>query len=137
MDSPTELVEYAELHSSSWRQFKKQEDNCSENMTSRTINKYRMEQLKSVSSDVRLQIMEWLKEPSRHFTDQVTGDPDEIGVCVSLLAKKLGFSQPTTSRHLQLLLKADLLKLQRHQSWSFYCRNESEIANFKRWISGL
>ena len=62
---------------------------------------------------------------------------DEIGVCVSLLAKKLGFSQPTTSRHLQLLLKADLLKLQRHQSWSFYCRNESEIANFKRWISGL
>ncbi|WP_372422434.1 ArsR/SmtB family transcription factor [Salinarimonas chemoclinalis] len=101
------------------------------------IDEYRLEQLKSLSSDVRLQIMDWLREPSVHFSDQVTGDPDEMGVCVSLVAKKLGFSQPTTSRHLQLLLRAGLVKVNRYHSWSFYYRDEAEIARFRRWISTI
>ena len=95
----------------------------------------RTEQAKAVASDVRMQILQWLKVPRRHFKKQVTGDPQEIGVCVTLLAEKLGMSQPTVSRHLELLRRAGFLRVQRIGRWSFFARNEDGLQEYRRWFN--
>lgn len=102
-----------------------------------SIDIKRLDQLKSVSSEARIKVLTWLKTPSRHFPDQVTGDADEIGVCVTLIARKLNVSQPTASRHLDVLKRAGLVYADRVQSWSFYKRHEEEIARFRSWVSTI
>lgn len=94
----------------------------------------RLEQAKALASDTRMNILNWLKEPGRHFTHQVTGDPAEIGVCVTLIAEKLEMAQPTASRHLDQLRRAGFLSVRRIGQWAFFSRNEKELAEYGRWI---
>ena len=91
-----------------------------------------VQQTKALASDVRLSVLGWLKEPGGHFPDQLSGDPEEVGVCVSLIAKKLGVSQPTTSRHLELLRRAGFVKVRRIAGWAFYARDEAELKAYQR-----
>ena len=56
-----------------------------------------VDQLKALSSERRLQILEWLKDPVRHFPAQVDGDLVKDGVCALFLADKLGITQATLS----------------------------------------
>ena len=58
-----------------------------------------VDQLKALSSERRLQILEWLKDPVRHFPAQVDGDLVKDGVCALFLADKLGITQATLSEH--------------------------------------
>lgn len=102
-----------------------------------TIDENRSEQLKAIASDVRITILLWLREPGVHFADQVTGDPDQIGVCVTLIGNKLEISQPTVSRHLDILRRSGFLTSERFQSWSFYKRNGPEIQKFKDWFCSI
>lgn len=94
----------------------------------------RIEQAKALASDARMNILAWLKEPDRHFAHQVTGDPAEIGVCVTLIAEKLEMAQPTASRHLDLLRRAGFLTVRRIGQWAFFSRNEDGLAEYGRWI---
>src|SRR4051812_32628618 len=55
------------------------------------------EVMKALSNETRLRILEWLKDPKANFDRQDIGDMDEDGVCVSLIQKKIGLSQSTTS----------------------------------------
>ncbi|MEM9732052.1 MAG: helix-turn-helix transcriptional regulator [Pseudomonadota bacterium] len=95
----------------------------------------RLEQCKAVASDVRLSILNWLADPDAHFSHQVTGKPSEIGVCVTLLTKRLNMAQPTVSRHLELLRRAELLTVNKIGRWSFFQRDEKAIADFKTWLN--
>lgn len=95
----------------------------------------RLEQSKALASQARLSILEWLSEPDAHFSHQVTGKPSEIGVCVTLLTKKLGMAQPTVSRHLELLRRAGFLTANRVGRWTFFQRDETAIQGFKGWIN--
>ncbi len=79
-------------------------------------------------------ILQWLKEPRRHFHQQETGDPAEIGVCVTLIAAKLKMSQPTVSRHLELLRRAEFVAVERIGRWSFFSRNEAALADYRNWL---
>jgi ArsR family transcriptional regulator len=88
--------------------------------------------LSALDNDRRLQILEWLKEPTRHFRPQVDGDLVEDGVCGVLIAEKLGVSQPTVSEHMRVLVAAGLVDAKRIKQWTFYKRNEKAIASFKR-----
>jgi len=94
----------------------------------------RDDQSKAIANDLRRQMLDWLKNPGAHFGHQVTGDPAEIGVCVTLLTEKAGISQPTVSRHLDILSRAGLLTVRRQGRWSFYSRNESEIRAYREWV---
>ncbi len=94
----------------------------------------RTEQAKAVASGSRMAILQWLKEPRRHFAHQVTGDPVEIGVCVTLIAEKLDMSQPTVSRHLELLRRAGFVEVQKLGRWSFFSRNEAALADYRKWL---
>lgn len=94
----------------------------------------RLEQSKALASDVRLTILTWLKTPALHFSHQVTGDPAEIGVCVTLLADKLRISQPTVSRHLEVLRRAGFLRVRKIGRWSFFARNEIALSSYTEWL---
>lgn len=93
-----------------------------------------VEQSKAFAGEPRILILKWLKEPHAHFSHQVTGDPALIGVCVSLITEKLGMSQPTASRHLDLLKKAGFLSVKKIGKWAFYSRNETVIDEYKAWL---
>ncbi len=83
--------------------------------------------LKAIASERRLQILEWLKDPKAHFPPQEHGDPDEHGACNQFIVDKLGVSQPAGSRHLKVLVDADLIIATPIKGWTYYRRNEEAI----------
>lgn len=95
------------------------------------------EQTKALANETRMAILGWLKNPDkdRLFKKQETGKPSEIGVCVTLLAEKSGMKQPTISRHLELLHRANFVKVKRIGKWSFYSRNEEGLNVFRKWVN--
>src|SRR5271155_3880006 len=88
--------------------------------------------IRALDSKPRLQILAWLKNPRRHFPPQVDGDLVKDGVCGVLIARKLRVSQPTASEHLNILVRAGLLRGKRLKQWTFYQRDERRIKKFKR-----
>src|SRR6266404_2407061 len=90
--------------------------------------------LRALANERRLQILEWLKDPRRHFPRQVDGDLVKDGVCGLLIARKLGVSQPTASEHLNILSRAGLIRGKRLKQWTFYKRNEAEIKRIKKTV---
>ena len=87
---------------------------------------------RALANDRRLQILEWLKDPRRHFPPQVDGDLVQDGVCGLLIARKLRVSHPTASEHLKILSQAGLLRGKRIKQWTFYKRDEGEIRKIKK-----
>ena len=90
--------------------------------------------LRALANDRRLQILDWLKQPRKHFRPQVDGDLVEDGVCGVLIAEKLGVSQPTASEHMKILLRAGLVRAKRIKQWTFYRRDELSIRKFKQAV---
>jgi DNA-binding transcriptional ArsR family regulator len=79
----------------------------------------------------RMDLINWLREPKKHFPAQKDGDLERDGACGVLIAKKWGVAQPTASRHLKLMVDADLLIATRKKGWTFYRRNEAGIAKLQ------
>jgi ArsR family transcriptional regulator len=90
--------------------------------------------IRALANERRLQILDWLKEPERHFRPQVDGDLVKDGVCGVLIAEKLGVSQPTASEHLKVLARAGLIRPKRIKQWTFYRRDEARIREIKETI---
>ena len=86
---------------------------------------------KALASERRLQILEWLKDPRRHFPPQTDGDLVADGVCALLIAEKLGITQATLSEHMRVLVQAGLLRATRIKQWTFYRRDEDRIGAIK------
>ncbi|HEV2506621.1 MAG TPA: winged helix-turn-helix domain-containing protein [Mesorhizobium sp.] len=93
-------------------------------------SKRRLEALKALASPVRLAVLTYLKDPVANFPPQEDGDLLLDGVCADFLREKLGIAAATASRHLTLLADSDLLTATRRKGWTFYRRNEEEIARF-------
>ena len=90
--------------------------------------------LRALANERRLQILDWLRDPKRHFRAQVDGDLVEDGVCGILIAEKLGVSAPTLSEHMRVLIAAKLVRAKRVKQWTMYRRDEDAIASVKRVI---
>jgi ArsR family transcriptional regulator len=90
--------------------------------------------IRALANTRRLQILEWLKDPTRHFPPQVDGDLERDGVCGVLIARKLRVSQPTLSEHMRVLTQAGLVRGKRIKQWVFYQRDDRAIAAVKRQI---
>src|SRR5215470_15912652 len=93
--------------------------------------------IRALANDRRLQIMEWLKDPESHFPPQVDGDLVKDGVCVVLIAEKLGITQPTATEHLKVLAHAGLVRSKRIKQWTFYKRDEARIREVKKEIAKI
>jgi len=90
--------------------------------------------LRALANERRLRILKWLKQPRRHFPPQVDGDLVKDGVCGVLIARKLRVSQPTASDHLNILVRAGLVRGTRRKQWTFYQRDETQIKKIKRTL---
>ena len=90
--------------------------------------------IRALANERRLQILEWLKNPRKHFPPQVDGDLVKDGVCGCLIARKLRVSQPTTSEHMRILCQAGLTRPKRIKKWTFYKRDEAGIRQVKKAI---
>jgi DNA-binding transcriptional ArsR family regulator len=95
-----------------------------------------VELVKALANDKRLQILEWLRDPERHFPPQRDGDLVRDGVCSLFIAQKLGVSQPTCGEHLRVLSQAGLVRGTKIKQWVFYQRDETRIAQAKELLSG-
>ncbi|WP_447946657.1 ArsR/SmtB family transcription factor [Microbacterium lacticum] len=94
-----------------------------------------LEAFKALSNPVRLQILQWLREPRENFpVERAIADPDEVGVCVTHITEKVGLAQSTVSSFMSTLERADLVVSTRVGKWTHYKRNEEEI---QRLISQL
>lgn len=91
--------------------------------------------MQALGNDRRLQILEWLKDPERHFPPQRDGDLVKDGVCGLLIARKLRVSQPAVTEHLKILSRTGFLTSKRTKKWTFYKRDERAIRAIKRAIS--
>jgi ArsR family transcriptional regulator len=93
---------------------------------------------KALSNETRLNILKWLGEPSKYFTNKDAILPKELnpkgGVCVGDIQKKTNLSQSTVSNYLAMLQKAGLLQSERHGQWTYYRRNEETIQHFVNYI---
>ena len=87
--------------------------------------------LRAIANARRLQILEWLRAPRKHFPPQVDGDLVKDGVCGVLIAEKLGVTHPTLSEHLKVLSQAGLIRGKRIKQWTFYKRDEARIKELK------
>ncbi|PWL17277.1 transcriptional regulator [Falsochrobactrum shanghaiense] len=94
----------------------------------------RDEVLKALANPVRLDILNWLKNPEKHFSAQHISV--EMGVCAGQF-ERCGLSQSTVSGHLSVLAKAGLIVPHRVGQWTFYKRNEEAIAAFLNSLSDL
>lgn len=83
---------------------------------------------KALSNASRLQILELLRDPERHFSDHgALSRVHECGVCVGAIQEKLGLSQSTVSSYLSLLQRAGLVDATRVGPWTYYRRNEKTL----------
>ena len=91
--------------------------------------------LKALASDKRLQILDWLKQPTRNFPPQVEAIWKRTGSAAVFLTEKLGVSQPAAAQHLKVLVQAGLVTATRKKQWTFYKRNEAQIRAVKTLIA--
>lgn len=94
----------------------------------------REEILKALANPVRLEILNSLKEPEKHFSAQHMSL--EMGVCAGQF-ERCGLSQSTVSAHLSVLTKAGLVVPRRVGQWTFYKRDEEAIAAFLQSLTDL
>jgi len=89
-----------------------------------------LEVFKALANPVRLQLLQWLRDPERHFpvADGIA-DPHEVGVCVSHIQAKTGLAQSTVSAYMASLQRAGLVRATRVGKWTHYRRDEQRIAS--------
>ncbi|MGP4026490.1 ArsR/SmtB family transcription factor [Actinomadura sp. 3N407] len=88
-----------------------------------------LEVFKALANPVRLQVLQWLRDPERHFpVEKAIADPDEVGVCVSHIQAKTGLAQSTVSAYMASLERAGLVRSTRIGKWTRYRRDEGRIA---------
>ncbi|MEC0270393.1 metalloregulator ArsR/SmtB family transcription factor [Paenibacillus anseongense] len=93
-----------------------------------------IEIFKALSNEARIQILEWLKDPTTHFSPQEGADLIAVGVCVSQITEKLNMNQSTASQYLSMLQRAGLVHATRIGKWTYYKRNEDAINDIGRFL---
>ena len=91
-----------------------------------------LELVRALANQKRLLVLDWLKEPRRHFPPQKDGDLLRDGVCSCNIADKLGVSDPTAGEHLRVLSRAGLIRGKKIKQWVFYRRDEARIRQAKQ-----
>ncbi len=90
---------------------------------------------KILSNELRVNILNWLKEPASNFPPHKELKHFNDGVCVQYIGDKAGVSQSTVSHYLSWMQKAGLLIATRHGKWTYYKRNEETIRNYVTYLN--
>lgn len=92
-------------------------------------------QIKAMASESRMAVLRLLADPQGHFGHQQSADPVAFGVCMTLIAEALGVTQPTISRHLDILRQAGFITVSRRHKWSYCKRDEAAIQGYLIWLT--
>lgn len=92
-----------------------------------------VELFKALSNKTRLLILQWLKDPEKHFPVQER-DVNEYGVCVGMIQHKTQLTQSTVSEYLSILQRAGFVESTRIGQWTYYKRNEEGFKLLKDLI---
>lgn len=96
-----------------------------------------LEGLKALANPVRLQIMEWLRDPETEFAEwDPIADRTEVGVCASHIQAKTGLAQSTVSSYMSCLERAGLVESTRIGKWTHYRRNEELLGRIGQAVGG-
>jgi DNA-binding transcriptional ArsR family regulator len=93
--------------------------------------------LRALANERRLRVLDWLKDPRKHFPPQVDGDLVKDGVCSVFIARKLRITQPSASEHLNILAAAGLIRGKKIKQWTFYKRDERALGRVKKMLAEL
>ena len=93
-----------------------------------------VEIFKALSNKTRIQILTWLKDPSKHFPITKT-NCESNGVCVGLIQQKAGLTQSTISEYLSILQRSGLVTATRLGQWTYYKRNEIAFEKLSHLIA--
>lgn len=87
-----------------------------------------VEALKALANPVRLQIVNWLRDPESEFADwEPVADRAEVGVCALHIQEKSGLTQSTISSYMITLERAGLVRSTRVGKWTHYRRDEDRL----------
>ena len=84
--------------------------------------------IKALAHPLRRDILRWLKEPQRYFSEQ--HHSLENGVCAGQYDQLHCLTQSTVTAHLATLQKAGLITSQKVGQWHFFKRNDAIIESF-------
>jgi DNA-binding transcriptional ArsR family regulator len=88
---------------------------------------------KVLSSPVRRQILQWLKQPEEFFPDREFVYAN--GVSAGMIHARTDLSQSTISAHLAALNRVGLVSTKRVGQWVFFARNEETIRSFIAYMA--
>lgn len=95
-----------------------------------------IEVFKALGNPVRMQIMQWLKDPDAHFGEyEPIADRQSVGVCVTHIQAKSGLAQSTVSSYMSTLERAGLVHPTRVGKWTHYRRDDERLAQVAREIN--
>ena len=93
--------------------------------------------LAALANPSRLAVLQWLKDPVRHFPPQEHADAMSVGVCCSFLTDKLGIAPATTTRHMKILADAGFVRARRIGKFTYYRRVDASLQALRREIGSL
>ena len=108
--------------------------------------------LKALAHPMRLQILQWLRDPATQFplqdgpgrsgaNDAGEGgqveDPYAYGVCLKQITDRTGLAQSTVSSFMQCLERQNLVISTRVGKWTHYRRNEDYIAELRNLFADI
>lgn len=100
-------------------------------------NMSNVEIFRALANERRLQILNWLRDPTAHFPPQRDGDLIEDGVCGQLIAGKLEINASTLSEHMRVLQASELVIAKRIKQWTFYRRNDARLSTLAAEIGAI
>lgn len=87
--------------------------------------------LKAIADPTRLKILKILKQKGRCSIGK------EVGMCARDIEEQIRLTQPTISHHMAVLMKAGLVRGEKHGLWMWYRRNEKFLQRLADEISGV
>ncbi|WP_422349564.1 ArsR/SmtB family transcription factor [Flagellimonas sp.] len=90
---------------------------------------------KVLSNKTRVDILKWLKEPSKEFPPHKELGHFRFGVCGQYIFEKSGLSQSTISNYLSQLQNVGLITPTRIGKWTYFQRNEKNIKAYLKEMS--
>lgn len=89
---------------------------------------------KALSNPIRIDILNWLKNPEDNFPPHLELGHFDYGVCLVFIKNKANLSQSTISQYMSQLQKTGLVDSKRVGKWTYFKRNEQ---NIKAYINHL
>ncbi|NJB37782.1 MULTISPECIES: helix-turn-helix transcriptional regulator [Flavobacteriaceae] len=85
---------------------------------------------KALSNHVRVNILNWLKNPADNFPPHKELGHFDYGVCLVFIKEKANLSQSTISQYMSQLQKVGLVSATRIGKWTYFKRNEENIEKY-------